>query len=124
MALGIPVASVAKILKSASNDDAVTIRAEENADNLTFIFEAAKGDRVTDYEMKLINIECESFEIPDTEYDCVINMPSLEFARLCQNLGALGCNLLRARWRALFIERQSCQRKCKTLGHRQQKRPK
>ena len=47
-------------------------------------------DRVCDYEMKLMNLDTEHLGIPDTEYACVIKMPSGEFSRICRDLSILG----------------------------------
>lgn len=38
--LGINIASITKILKCVANDDRVTIKAEDNADTVTFLFES------------------------------------------------------------------------------------
>jgi proliferating cell nuclear antigen len=38
--LGINIASITKILKCVSNDDKVTIKAEDNGDTVTFLFES------------------------------------------------------------------------------------
>ena len=40
LSLGINLASMSKILKCASNDDIITIRADDEADSVTFIFES------------------------------------------------------------------------------------
>jgi proliferating cell nuclear antigen len=40
LSLGINLASMAKILKCASNDDIVTIKAEDSGENVTFMFES------------------------------------------------------------------------------------
>ena len=37
--LGINISSMTKILKCAGNDDSVTIKAEDNGDSVTFLFE-------------------------------------------------------------------------------------
>ena len=47
-------------------------------------------DRVCDYDMKLMNLDTEHLGIPDTEYACVIKMPSGEFSRICRDLSILG----------------------------------
>lgn len=39
MALGVNVGSLQKIVKCAGNDDIVTIRAQEDADTLSMVFE-------------------------------------------------------------------------------------
>jgi len=94
LSLGINLASMSKILKCASNDDVITIRADDDADNVTFIFESPKQDRVCDYEMKLMNLDTEHLGIPDTEYACIIKMPSGEFSRICRDLSILGDSVI------------------------------
>lgn len=39
LTLGINIGSMTKILKCAGNDDQVTMRADDNGDNITFLFE-------------------------------------------------------------------------------------
>lgn len=94
LSLGINLSSMSKILKCASNDDIITIRADDDADAVTFIFESPKQDRVSDYEMKLMNLDTEHLGIPDTEYACVIKMPSGEFSRICRDLSVLGDSVI------------------------------
>ncbi|XP_043274099.1 proliferating cell nuclear antigen [Venturia canescens] len=88
MGMGIPVMS--KILKCAGTDDTVTLRANDNPDNITFIFESPNKEKLAEYEMKLINMDQEHLGIPETEYACVVKMPSQEFARICRDLSQFG----------------------------------
>ena len=46
------------------------------------MFEAPNQEKVSDYEMKLMNLDQEHLGIPETDYACVIKMPSGEFARV------------------------------------------
>jgi proliferating cell nuclear antigen len=94
LSLGINLASMSKILKCASNDDIITIRADDEADSVTFIFESPKQERVSDFEMKLMNLDTEHLGIPDTEYACIIKMPSQEFSRICRDLTILGDSII------------------------------
>lgn len=79
-----------KILKCANNDDTVTIKAQDDADMVTFMFESKKQDKISDYEMKLMNLDQEHLGIPETDFSCVIRMPSVEFARICRDLAQFG----------------------------------
>lgn len=79
-----------KILKCANNDDTVTIKAQDDADTVTFTFESKKQDKIADYEMKLMNLDQEHLGIPDTEFSCVIRMSSVEFARVCRDMAQFG----------------------------------
>lgn len=47
-------------------------------------------DRISDFEMKLMDIDCEHLGIPEQEYQCTIKMPSSEFQRIIRDLGVLG----------------------------------
>lgn len=94
LSLGINLTSMSKILKCASNDDIITIKADDEADTVTFVFESPKQDRVSDFEMKLMNLDAEHLGIPDTEYACVIKMPSGEFSRICRDLSILGDSII------------------------------
>jgi proliferating cell nuclear antigen len=40
LSLGINLGSMAKILKCAGNEDTVTVKADDNGDNVTFVFES------------------------------------------------------------------------------------
>lgn len=86
----INLVSMNKIFKCATFDDAITIRAQDDADIVTFTFEAKKQEKVADYEMKLLNLDRQLLEIPETNYSCVIRMPSIEFARICRDLWQFG----------------------------------
>lgn len=86
LSMGMNLTSMAKVLKCANNDDTVTIKAQDNADTVTFMFESQNHEKVSDYEMKLMNLDQEHLGIPETDYSCVVRMPSMEFARICRDL--------------------------------------
>lgn len=90
LSMGINLPSMAKILKCASNDDIITIKAGDNADTVTFVFESPNQEKVSDYEMKLIDLDTEHLGIPDTEYSAVVKLPSAEFQRICRDLSQIG----------------------------------
>lgn len=100
--------SLTKILRCAKDNDVVTIKASDDADSLTLLFESPSksafgssfpnhwltpltdSDRVGEYDMKLMDIDQEHLGIPDTQYDATITFSSTEFARICRDLSALG----------------------------------
>ncbi|XP_076360654.1 proliferating cell nuclear antigen [Tachypleus tridentatus] len=90
ISMGMNLASMSKILKCAANDDVITIKAQDDADSVTFVFEAPNQEKVSDYEMKLMNLDTEHLGIPDTEYSVVIKMPAVEFQRICRDLSQIG----------------------------------
>lgn len=90
LAMGINMASLSKILRCAGNEDIITLRADDTGDMLELMFEAPKGEKVSNYEMKLMDLDCEQLGIPDQEYSCTIKMPAGEFARICRDLSQIG----------------------------------
>lgn len=119
LSMGMNLASMAKILKCANNEDTLTMKAQDNADTVTFMFESPNQEKVqlndtgilqslqlywfhviflslflsqqiSDYEMKLMNLDQEHLGIPETNYACIVRMPSMEFARICRDLSQFG----------------------------------
>jgi len=86
LSMGMNLGSMAKIFKCANNNDTVTMKAQDNADTVTFMFESQNHEKVSDYEMKLMNLDQEHLGIPETDYSCVVRMPAGEFARICRDL--------------------------------------
>lgn len=90
LSMGMNLANMAKIFKCANNTDTVTVKAQDNADTVTFMFESQNQEKVSDYEMKLMNLDQEHLGIPETDYACIVRMPSQEFARICRDLAQFG----------------------------------
>jgi len=90
LSMGMNLASMAKIMKCANNDDTLTMKAQDNADTVTFMFESPNQEKVSDYEMKLMNLDQEHLGIPETDYACIVRLPSMEFARICRDLSQFG----------------------------------
>ncbi|CAO1617727.1 unnamed protein product [Sympodiomycopsis kandeliae] len=90
MSIGVKLDSLQKIVKTAGNEDVVTLKKDDDGDNLNLVFEATKSDRVAEYDMKLLDIDSEHLGIPDTQYDAVVRMSSAEFSRITRDLGSLG----------------------------------
>lgn len=90
LSMGMNLANMSKILKCANNNDTVTIKAQDNADTVTFMFESQNQEKVSDYEMKLMNLDQEHLGIPETDYACIVRMPAQEFARICRDLAQFG----------------------------------
>jgi len=88
--MGMNLTSMSKIMKCAANDDIITMKAQDNADTVTFMFESPNQEKVSDYEMKLMNLDQEHLGIPETDYACVIKLPAGEFARICRDLSQFG----------------------------------
>ncbi|KAE8618768.1 hypothetical protein XENTR_v10009494 [Xenopus tropicalis] len=64
--IGVKMSSMSKILKCAASEDIITLRAEDNADTVTMVFESPNQEKVSDYEMKLMDLDVEQLGIPVT----------------------------------------------------------
>lgn len=82
--------SLSKILKCADNDDSITVKADDDGDAVTFVFEGNNGDRVSDFELKLMDIDTDHLGIPDTNYKCTVKMPASDFQRIVRDMTVLG----------------------------------
>jgi len=90
LSMGMNLTSMSKILRCAANDDIITIKAQDQADTVNFMFESPNQEKVSDYEMKLMNLDQEHLGIPETDYAAVIKMPAAEFQRVIKDLSQFG----------------------------------
>ena len=75
LSLGVDMDSMSKVLRCAAKDDIIEISAKGNSpDTLKFTFEASDQERISEYEMKLMNIEEEHLQIPDTDYSVTVKV--------------------------------------------------
>ena len=90
MSIGVAITSLTKVLRSANNNDILNMRKADNADSLHLVFEGTSSDRIGEFDLKLMDIDTEHLGIPDTEYDAVVKLSSMEFARICRDLSNVG----------------------------------
>ncbi|GKT42222.1 proliferating cell nuclear antigen [Colletotrichum spaethianum] len=89
IALGVNLTSLTKVLRAAQGDDVLTLKAEDAPDSLNILFESSENDRISEYDLKLMDIDQEHLGIPETDYAATITMPSSEFKRICLDLMAM-----------------------------------
>lgn len=90
ISMGMNLNNMAKLLKCAGNDDVITLKADDNGDSVTFMFESPNQDKISDFEMRLMDIDNDHLGIPDQEYSATITMSSAEFQRICRDLASIG----------------------------------
>ena len=57
---------------------------------MALCFAAPDQDKISDFELKLMDIDSEHLGIPDTEYSAVVKMPAAEFQRIMRDLSSIG----------------------------------
>lgn len=92
LSMGINIASFSKIMKCAGADDDVKIVADDSGpDCAEFIFENSSADRVAHFELKLMDIDQDTMNVPDDdEYQAIVNMPSADYRRIFSDLAIIG----------------------------------
>jgi len=84
--LGVSVANLAKLIKIAGNDDAITLRAQDEASVLTMVFESKTEEKISEFNLNLLTLDSEHLGIPETEYSANVTLSSGEFSRICREL--------------------------------------
>merc|ERR1712178_636577 len=59
-------------------------------DTVSFQCESGADDRITDFSLKLMQIESEHMEIPEQHYKVIAKLPSSEFQKICKDLKEFG----------------------------------
>ncbi|CRG93975.1 proliferating cell nuclear antigen, putative [Plasmodium gallinaceum] len=86
--LGVNIASLNKVFKLCAANESVVISSKDDEDNLNFVFENNKEDKVTNFSLKLMSIELDSLNIPDCEegFDAEVELSSKELTNIFRNL--------------------------------------
>jgi len=87
--LGMNLTNLNKILKCAGGKDSMSISATDT-ETVKFKFENEGGDQISEFDLKLMTVEEDHLQIPETEYKCVVTMPSSQFATICRDLKDIG----------------------------------
>lgn len=86
-ALGINMSSMFKLVKTSGTHDTITMYMDSNAtDELGIKIQNAEKNSLTDFKLKLLDVDDEIITLPDVEFDNVITMPSTFFQRLCRDM--------------------------------------
>merc|ERR1712066_712203 len=88
--LGMNVDSLGKILKMCGPSDSLKMRWQQDADIVSFQCESGDEDRISDFDLKLMQIESEHMEIPEQQYKVIAKLPSAEFQKICRDLKEFG----------------------------------
>lgn len=93
LVLGLDLDSFSKILKQGNPDDLLTVIAEDVPDNLLVVFEDPKKDRISEFSLKLMDIDSDVLSIDALDVDCSITMPAADFAKIARDMKTLSESL-------------------------------
>jgi proliferating cell nuclear antigen len=83
--LGMSLADLGKVFKLCGNDDSMTLRCDDTADSVQFLFENQSGDQTCTYDLKLLDLEQETLGVPDGSCKCTVTMPAANFAKIARD---------------------------------------
>lgn len=87
--LGLNINSLSTVLKCAGNDDVLTLRAEDKGGELSLTFEDPKQDRISEFNLRLMDIDQDYLGIPESDYTASITLPSAELQRILRDLKSM-----------------------------------
>ena len=85
--VGVNMASVFKLVRTTGSHDTITMyKDSQHSNELGIKIQNAEKNSVTDFKLKLLDVDSEEIQIPDVEFDSVITMPSAYFQRICRDM--------------------------------------
>jgi proliferating cell nuclear antigen len=89
---GLNMGNVYKLLKSISGQDTLTLRAE-GRDIMELVIENPVKKSLTNFKLKLLDINEDILDLPDIEMNVVTTMPSIDFQRITRDMGNLATEM-------------------------------
>jgi proliferating cell nuclear antigen len=109
LVVGIDSHNFFKYLRNCTNHDVLTLRLEgENPDVMSIQIANEDKSTISQADMKLLDLNVESMNVPDAEYDAVITMGSDDFQRICRDMSGISSSL----WIRSKAEDQSIEFSC------------
>lgn len=88
--VGVYLASLAKLLKSANSLSSLTLYVADKPDELLLLFEEPKNQKSMEYKLKLVDITADMLEVDsDMKSDVTVEMSSVEFTKTVRDLTQL-----------------------------------
>lgn len=85
--IGVNMLNLFKLIKTINNSDILTLFMDsEDMSRLGIQVENAEKKNKTIYKLKLMDLDNDKLEVPPTEFDAVISMPSTDFHKLCRDM--------------------------------------
>jgi proliferating cell nuclear antigen len=89
--VGLNMLSMFKLIKCVGSHDTVILSVKKaQPHELDIRIENADKNAVTEYQLKLLDIDAEEISIDDQVFESVITMPSQYFQRLCRDMANIG----------------------------------
>jgi proliferating cell nuclear antigen len=91
---GVNMNSVFKLVRTTGTHDTITFYASHNVTNeLGIKISNSDKNSVTDFSLKLLDVDSEDIRLPDVEFNSIITLPSAYFQRLCRDMINIGTTM-------------------------------
>ena len=89
--MGVNMASIFKLLKTASTSDTITLLSKKSTiHELGIVIQNAEKNTSTNYTLKLLDCDSEDIMVPTVDLDRVACLPSVFLQRTCREMSNLG----------------------------------
>lgn len=86
---GVNVSNFFKILKVITSNDVLTLEIKDS-EKLSILIENETKNSTTKFDLSLLWINEDMLQLPDIKPDCTTIMPSVDFQRICRDMGNIG----------------------------------
>jgi proliferating cell nuclear antigen len=85
--IGINMSNFFKLIRTLTNNDALTLYIEEgNVNFLGIRIENGEKNTLTNFYLNLIEVDESTYQIPPAQFESIITMPSNEFNKICRDM--------------------------------------
>ena len=89
--IGINISNFHKLIKIVSNNDTITLSIlASDITEMKITIENTDKNSITEFDLKLLDIDEEELSVPESEFETIITMPSSDFQRYCRDMIILG----------------------------------
>lgn len=90
LVVGLNTDHLYRIVKTATNDDIMTLQVDKNDPNhLKIVLENGEKKQVTRYSLSLLDRDEPNIDMPSSEFSARVTMPSLDFQKMCRDMTLL-----------------------------------
>ena len=87
LVLGINLINMHKLMKIMGNNDTLKLIVDkDNLSYLNIIIENSDKNAITKFKLNLMDLNEENIEVPSPDFESVINMPSIDFQKICRDM--------------------------------------
>lgn len=95
LTIGLNLTNMFRLIKSVGSSDTLTIQVKQSdPTRLIIISKNTDKDHCTTYKLNMLDIDEMRLDIPDTNFESVLTMPSADFQRICRDMATLSDSMV------------------------------